>query len=302
MARLPPLLAVLLPASLVMPACEASPSRFGPGLDLQVRAAPAQLRRGGLAPDEGGPPVSQVLRPQPEITRGDATVQLRGRLGPGGVSLHLQAEGDDDHWLVAPDGYDFVVTDELLWGTQLEFSHAIAGDRVGLRLQAVDARGRAGPVQTVDFVVLPDMPPSQLLVSLGWNSAVDLDLYVELPDGTIVGPKNPTSNEPTDGVVPPPDAWMDSGVYPYDSNQQCRLDLRNREDVVWVRPPPSGTYRVYVHLFSPCDAPSVDFQVLVQRNDEVIDEVGGSQYAFDSRVHPAPGEVPGLLVLELEVP
>ncbi len=287
---------------LLLGACESSPSLFGPGLDQQVRVSQGQLIRGGLAPDSGGPTVSQVLRPQPEVARGDATVQLDGRLGPRGIALHLQAAGDEDHWQVAPKGFDFTITDELLWDAQLEFSHAIPGDRVDLLLQATDAEGRAGPVESIDFTILPDVPPSQLLVSLGWNSAVDLDLHVQLPDGTVVGPKNPNSNETVPGTVPEPDAWMQGGVYPHDSNQQCRLDLRNREDVVWVQPPPSGTYRAYVHLFSPCDEAAVDFQVVVHRQDQSDDAAGGTLYEFDSRIHPAPGEVPGLLVLEFEVP
>ena len=31
--------------------------------------------------------------------------------------------------------------------------------------------------------IQPDVPPAQLLVSLGWDAPVDLDLHVELPDG-----------------------------------------------------------------------------------------------------------------------
>lgn len=283
--------------------CEASPSAFGPGLDLQVRVAGAQLQRGGLAEDAGGPAVSQVLRPQPTVLRGEAGVELDGRLGPGGVALHIKAEGDDDHWLVAPDGFDFVIADELLWDAQLEFSHRIAGERVDVQLQAVDARGRAGPVETIDFTILPDIPPAQLLISLGWDSPVDLDLHVELPDGTIVGPKNTNSLEPPPaGQIPPPDAWMEGGVYDYDSNQQCRLDLRNRENVVWVQPPPAGRYRIFAHLFSPCEKPAVNLEVMVMLGSEVLDVAGSTLHAFDARTHPGNTDPPGLRMLEVEIP
>lgn len=286
----------------LMGACEPAPPRIDPGLDLALRVQRAGLRRGPLPPDEGGPAVTQVLRPQPAVLRGEATVELDGRLAPGGISLLLSAAGDDAHWVVAPAGFDFVITDELLWHAQLDFAHHIPGERLRVDAQAVDERGRGGPVTPIEFSLLPDVPPSELSISLGWDSAVDLDLHVEAPDGTIVGPKNPNTVEFPPGVVPPPDAWMDGGVYAFDSNQQCRFDLRNREDVVWFSPPPAGTYRVYAHLFSPCDQAAVNFRVTVMRGTEVIEEAVATQYAFDARLHPKPGEAPGLLMLEVEIP
>ncbi len=282
-------------------ACAVPDSAFGPGLDQQLRVAGAQLRRGALPRDGGGPSVTQLVRPQPEVFRGDATVELSGRLGPGGVVLNLQAEGDDKHWQLRADGFDFVVPDELLWGAQLAFSHSITVDTLPVRLQAVDERGIAGPVERTSFVVSEDIPASELLVSVAWDSAVDLDLHVETPDGTVVGAKNTSSFDPAPGEVPPADAWMDAGYIEYDSNQQCRLDLRNREDVVWLSPPPAGTYRVYVNLYSACTRASVNFSVQVQRRQDVTDEATSTLYAFDAREHPERDAAPGLLMLEFEV-
>ena len=56
--------------------CQPAPSMFGPGLDLQLRVSDAQLQQGSVAADQGGPTVSQVLRPQPLVRRGESTVQL----------------------------------------------------------------------------------------------------------------------------------------------------------------------------------------------------------------------------------
>ncbi|MBL4688231.1 MAG: hypothetical protein JKY37_26830 [Nannocystaceae bacterium] len=280
--------------------CEASASRFGPGLDLQLRVTDAQLQRGVLARDEGGPTVSQVIRPQPQVRRGEATVNLSGRLGAGGVVLNIAARGDVDHWQIAGKGFDFVVSDELLWGAQLQFSHSITANSVPVLLQAVDEDGRAGPVEETSFAIIADTPPSQLLVSLGWDSPVDLDLHVQLPDGTVVGAKNVNAFEPPDGQVPAVDAWMAGGFIDFDSNQECRLDLRNRENVVWLQAPPTGTYRVYAHLFAPCDQPVVNASVVVQRGESVEQEVFATLYEFDSREHPSDG-APGLLMLEFDV-
>ncbi len=291
----------VLAAVLLSPGCEESASKFGLGLDLQLRVHEAQLMQGGLPPDEGGPAVTQILRPQPAVVRGEATVRLSGRMGPGGVSLLMRAAGDADHWQVAPDGFDFVVADELLWGTELEFSHAVGPDELTVELQAVDAQGRAGPLSQTRFVMSDETPASRLLVSLGWDAPVDLDLHVELPDGTVVGAKNVNAFEPTPGVNPPADGAMLGGYHDYDSNQQCRLDLRNRENVVWQVDPPPGRYRVFAELFSACDAASVNLQAMVQLGEDPIETAGATMYAFDAREHSTADEAPGLLVLEFEV-
>lgn len=290
-------------AALSVVACDAAPSKFGPGLHLQLRVADAQLVRGGLGPDEGGPSVSQVLRPQPEASRGDATVMLNGRLGPGGVALHVQAVGDDDHWIRPAKGFDFVVQDELQFSARLELSHAIQSDELRIRLQAADVDGRLGPVTETSIALSPDVPPARLLISLGWDAPADVDLYVEDPSGVVIGSKNVNSYQPPAGQVPPPDAWMSGGWLDYDSNQHCELDLRNRENVMWLNAdPPPGVYRVYAHLFSPCGHPAVNMLAVVQRQGELLGSAGATQYELDSRVHPVEGEVPGLLMLEIEVP
>lgn len=295
--------ATTLLCTLALLGCESAPSKFGPGLHLQLRVASAQLVRGGLGADQGGPVVSQVLRPQPAVNRGEATVMLNGRLGPGGVALHIQAVGDPDHWILPAKGFDFVVTDELQFSARLEFSHAIQGDELRVRLQAADADGRLGPVTETSFVISPDVPAARLLISLGWDAPADVDLYVVDPGGVVIGSKNVNSYEPPPGQVPPPDAWMNGGWIDYDSNQHCQLDLRNRENVMWLNAdPPPGTYRVYAHLFSPCGQPVVNMIAVAQRDGEVVGRAGATQYEIDSRIHPVEGETPGLLLLELEVP
>ncbi len=281
--------------------CEESPSLPGMGLDLRVRVHDAQLQRGALPSEDGGPSVTQILTPQIGVRRGEGTVQLGGRLGDGGVSLLIHGVGDDDHWQVAPSGFDFVIANELLFGTELEFSHAIDTDTLEVELQAVDETGRAGAITSATFELQADVPPAELLVSLGWDAPVDLDLHVELPSGVIVGAKNINAFEPTPGVQPPPDGATLGGYHDYDSNQQCSLDLRNRENVVWQVTPPPGRYRVYAELYSACDAAAVNFEATALQGTESLADSGGTLYAFDAREHARAGEVPGLLVLEFEV-
>jgi hypothetical protein len=287
---------------LVLLGCEASPSLFGPGLHLQLRVADAQLHSGRIRGGKGGPEVSQVLRPQPEVARGDATVKLNGRLAPDGVALHIQAVGDRDHWVLPAKGYDFVVGDELQYSATLEFSHAIQTDELVVRLAAADERGRLGPVTETTFTLLPDAPPARLLVSLGWDAPVDLDLYVEDPNGVVIGTKNVNALEPVPGVVVSPESAAAGAHLVVDANEGCRIDNLNREDVVWPLAPPPGRYRVYAHLFSPCDASFANMEVAAQLDGELLVRAGATQYAFDARNHPADGRAPGLLMATFDVP
>lgn len=284
-------------------ACEPSSSRFGPGLHQQLRVAGAQLHAGAIGADQGGPRVSQVLRPQPQVTRGDATVGLGGRLSPGGVALHVQAVGDPDHWVLPAKGFDFVVADELQFAATLEFSHAIQGDELRVRLAAADADGRLGPVTETSFVIADDVPASRLQVSLAWDAPADVDLHVIDGNGVTIGAKNINSYEPPTGPAPPPDAWMQGGWLDYDSNQECRLDLRNRENILWLTAdPPPGRYQVFAHLYAPCGQAAVNMEAVVLAGGELVLRAGATQYELDSRVHWVEGEVPGLLMAEFDVP
>ncbi|MFK7927833.1 MAG: hypothetical protein AB8H79_06575 [Myxococcota bacterium] len=291
-----------LPVLATLIACSQAPSLPGPGLHQQVRVGDAQLRRGPIGADEGGPSVSQVLRPQPEAARGDADVRLDGRLAPGGVALHIQAVGDPDHWVLPASGVDFVVEDELQFSAQLELSYAIQSDTIEIDLAASDAEGRLGPLSRTTLSLLPDVPPSRLQVSLGWDTPVDLDLHVIDGNGVVIGAKNIAAYEPPAGQVGDPDAWMQGGFLDYDSNRQCSLDLRNRENVLWMQEPPSGTYTVYAHLFSPCDAPAVNLMAVVQQDGEVLVRARSTLYAFDSRTHDDENNPPGLRLVTFDVP
>lgn len=284
-------------------ACDPSVSSFGPGLHLQVRVPDGQLHSGGLGDDEGGPEVSQVQRPQAEVTRGDASVLLAGRLAPGAVALHIQAVGDADHWVLGAKGFDFVISDELQFAARLEFSHAIVEDELRVRLQAADKQGRLGPIVETVFFMTAEVPPARLLVSLAWDAPVDLDLHVRDGNGVVVGAKNINSYEAPGGALPPPDAWREGGFLDFDSNQHCELDMRNRENILWLEgQPPPGRYQVYAHLYSACGQPAVNMMSTAHLQGVLLESGAATQYEFDSRVHPASGEAPGLLLMEFDVP
>lgn len=302
--------------ALVLSGCESTSSLFGPGLDQQVRVRGGQLVHGpivdpGCDPETSpdcGPAVTSVSRSQASVKRGDGTVIVNGRLGPGGTALHVWAEGDSNHWVELPSSFDAIQPEELTYLIELEFSFAIEGEALSVHMQAADASGRLGPVTVSEFTILPDVPPAELLVSLGWDAPVDLDLHVELPDGTIVGAKNINSNVPTGN--PGDLSWMYGGYLDHDSNQECRIDSINRENVVWLDhtgspnsvPLPSGRYKVYANLFATCGVGSVNFEAVAQLNGEVIQRGASTLYEFDSRLLADDDEAPGLLLMDFEVP
>jgi hypothetical protein len=285
-------------------ACADEAADPDPGLHLKLRVADAQLIRGQLAPDGGGPAVTFVERPEPQIRRGQGDVGLRGRLAPGGVAVHIQLEGDPDHWVRPAAFFDDIVNTELVWSAQLEFSPDIQNSTTAVVLvQAADDAGRFGPVSSTRYELLPDPPPSELTVALAWDRPADLDLHLVTPDGIDINPKNVNSFVPAPpGQVDPPDAWRDGAILDFDSNQECRIDGRQIERVTYQNIPPGpGTYRVFVTLFASCGESVVSFRVAVIRSGEVLKQVTGSLYEFDARMHPREGEAPGLLVTEFQV-
>lgn len=295
--------------------CESSISTFDLGLDQQVRVTGGQLVSGPLldpgcdpATASRCPAVTEIRRNQTEVKRGDGTVGVEGRIGPGATALHVWAEGDTNHWVVLPSSFDFTVPDELTYAIKLEFSFAIQTDTLNVYMQAADTSGALGPPSIAEYTILPDVPPAALLISLGWDAPADLDLHVELPDGTIVGAKNINSTKPSS--IPGDPGYMYGGYLDLDSNQQCLIDSLNRENFVWLDhegdprnlPPPSGRYKVYANLFAPCGASSVNFEATATLAGAKLESAASTLYEFDSRLLPPVTEAPGLLLMAFDVP
>jgi len=99
-----------------------------------------------------------------------------------------------------------------------------------------------------------------VVVSLGWQAAVDLDLRVLTPTGKLVDPKHPTTADPdADDKVNPSGEGV--GALDYDSFASCKPDGRRRESLVFQSKPPAGTYLVYAGLFDACGEPGVSLDV-----------------------------------------
>lgn len=276
-----------------------------PGLDLQMRVRGAQLVRAALPAEAGGPAVTLVDVRGPRVSPGDGAVRVAGRTAGGAFALNVAIDRDDAHWVLESGLPDSEVPGELAWEALLDFSRALAPGPFQVRLQAVDGEGRPGPVAEATLEALPLYPLGALVITLEWDQNLDADLLVETPSGVLLGGKNlNTVSQPPPGGSPlPPDAFLDGGVLDQDSNANCVLDGRRRENAVWSASAPAGHYRVFAALAQTCGVDSSQFEVTVRREGELVGRALGALRASDALSYPGqPPQAPGVLALELDVP
>lgn len=287
--------AVWLAAAALLGGCSGEP--LTPGFGEPLRIAEAQFREGDLP---GLPPLTVeelnggVKAESPtvvSVSLGNALIPPRepGRSLSGLASEDSAAIGvrfadlGSGYWLLPTGSPDPVSDGALEWRFRAAFGEDAPAGRHELLLAAIDGDGRAGNQVGLTLCLLPEIPdngnacnpatrPPDLVVSLGWDSAVDLDLRVITPDGKVVDPKHPTTAvEGTDGKV---DLTTEGiGALDYDSQAGCTPDGRRRESLVFQSSPPPGTYLVYAGLFDACGQSGVTFDVSVHVASSTTDGV-----------------------------
>lgn len=189
-------------------------------------------------------------------------------VGTSSVGVRFSDLGDG-YWVLPTTNVDLFSENEIAWGGLASYARQPDAGKHELLAVAIDANGRAGVQSSLDVCLLPEVPdngnvcdpakdPPKLVISLGWNSPVDLDLRVVTPDGKIVDAKHPNSAlAGEDGKVDP--TAEGTGQLLSDSNAGCQLDGQQRENLVFQTRPPAGKYLVYANLFEACEQPSVEF-------------------------------------------
>lgn len=268
-ARLVAALALLL-VGLVAAACSGEKSESGLGEPLRVRNA--VFKEGplpGAPPDApaGGVSVTSIETASTVLRPGQGEKTLNGRASVGTVAIAVGLVGlGRGHWLLPVDGPDPLYAGELGWQLLVEIARDVSPGTKELRVVAIDAAGHAG-VQRGLAVCVPSIVPDNLnacdpanappasVVSLSWDTPVDLDLIAVAPDGRVIDAKHPRGGLTADagGGAPP---FVDR-----DSNGACSLDLVQREDLVFEAPPAAGSYLVYANLFDACGRGAVHFRV-----------------------------------------
>ena len=248
------------------------------GLGSLLRVAGAQAMGGSISdpPDQ----IPATVAPSTNsniIFPGVSNKALAGVVGPNANAAAIGVPGDDGFWLVPALAPDTVNTDSYDFNTQISFSPALghssllqhnAADgstTLTLAFRAVDDRGQFGEARTSDLKVqLNDFTGKSLVVSLIWDSPVDLDLHVLVPTSagyTEVWSKEPAATPAIVATATTPASAAD-GVLDFDSNAACTIDNRDQEDVVWTGTPPSGHYIVRVEAFSLCGLDSAGWHAL----------------------------------------
>ena len=80
-------------------------------------------------------------------------------------------------------------------------------------------------------------------ITVSWNSGADIDLYVTDPSGETLYYNEQHAHSPVGGALD------------HSARGDCRREQQNPriENAFWPSPPPTGSYRIELHYFSPCD-------------------------------------------------
>lgn len=251
------------------------------GLTEPLRFDSAQFKEGDLPGIDGGSEAAQAeanaelpglvsLSALTTVPPGAVDRSISGTATSNAVSVGLRFEDlGTGYWVLPTTTADAFTENELAWGGLASYARRPEAGKHKLLAVALDKNGRPGIQTNLDVCLLPEVPdngnvcdpskdPPKLVISLAWNSAVDLDLRVVTPDGKIVDAKHPTTAlADEDGKVDPTAEGL--GLIATDSNASCQLDGQQRENLVFQARPPAGDYLVYANLFEACDQPSVEF-------------------------------------------
>jgi hypothetical protein len=277
-----------LAAALLVPACTGPQVSAGGGATEPLVVESGQFFSGSLPGSSPIPPsgdggaaaqptgtqvvdvnvASRVIRP------GEAGMSITGHATTDAQTVAVRFSGlGSGYWVVPVSGPDPTDNGLLTWSITVDFGSDLPAGLQDLLFAAVDASGASGTQQDLPVCIDTPVPdnlnacdpsraPPAAVVSLAWDTAVDLDLIVQTPTGAVVGGKNATTASPSaDGGASTPGPG--DGVLDHDSNRNCVIDGIQREDVIWQSSPPTGTYQVWAGLFSACGQSSVRFTVSI---------------------------------------
>ena len=223
------------------------------------------------------------------------------------------------YWVVPVGAPDPQNSGELGWGIAADFGNNLPIGFRHLLFAATDKTGQSGQQLSLEVCTTAPYPdnlnacspktkPPQTILSLVWDTNVDLDLRLVTPSGSVVGGKSFSTLSASDGGIS--DTALkapDVGILDRDSNGSCVLDGLRREDVSWQGKAPPGRYQVYVNLYDACGQASVRFKVVLYLAESLPD----GTWRLNEQPALAEGEVlrnsanggsgPGLFVTEFNL-
>ena len=251
------------------------------------------------------------------VVQADAGFVLSGITSTEAVAIGIRfADLGTGYWVLPVTSQDPALPGTFTWSATADFGTGIEPGRHPLRVVAIDSAGHAGTQVETSLCVasaVPDnlsacspaaTPPSTVL-SMVWDTPVDLDLRVITPQGKIVDPKHPSTAVAVNGQVDV--TAKGTGIFDRDSVRGCVRDGYQSENLVWQDPPLLGTYFVYASLYDACGQSAVRFKVSINRPGPELD--GGTQPLISTfeltgellAVHADAGAKLGLFVTEFSV-
>jgi hypothetical protein len=276
------LLCLLLP----LLACSGQTQNSGIGEPLRVSyegTNNAQFRAGtlpGSRPLTSAETLANVAQKPPTVSLNVSGSVIResdtGFVISGSTSSEAVAVGirfshlGSGYWVLPVAGQDPTRPGTFTWSATLDFGTGIPAGFQSLLAVGIDSAGHGGTQTAQDLCVASDIPdnlsacspgakPPTTVLSMVWDTAVDLDLRVVTPQGKIVDPKHPSTALAVNGRVDP--SVPSTGLFDTDAERDCVDTGHRRENLVWQDPPEPGRYFVYASLYSACGQPSVRFTV-----------------------------------------
>jgi len=279
-------------AALAACADDASPE-LGLGDLLYVDGA--QYRPGPFPPASGGPDVLSLVPTNPTIVIGTHDQVVRGLLAPGAQAAIVGIDGARGAWIVPAGAPDFATPDDPKLTATVGFGAALPPGSFELVAAAVDGDGRIGAATSAELIAAPAVPPDgDVVVTLAWTGAADLDLHVIDGAGSEAWQGHPnTWQQPPPGTPGvDPCSWASGGILDHDANMDCARSGQTTEDVVWttrtclgrvVAPViPSGTYTVRVEVRAMCGDANAPWAVTVYRQGVVAGTARGIATPYEA--------------------
>lgn len=261
-------------ALIALAGCSGEPALSGAVEPIRVHGGAFKLGDlPGSPPEDGGaaeaPNVTLIASVNNVVTPGQSNKTLSGNVTESASAVAVRfPDLGTGYWVVVSDAPDPSAPGQLTWSMAFDVANDVPAGLHTLRFAAIDERGHAGTQSDLAVCVTgpvpdnlnacdPSIPPPAAVISLAWDSDVDLDLRVVLPSAEVVDSKHPTTAPLADGGVSPDPAK--DGIIDRDSDANCVPDHARRESLVFQGAPPPGTYLAYANLFSACGQQATRF-------------------------------------------
>lgn len=256
--------------------CDGAPYASGAGEPIWVREGTFHPGPLPSSPSASSPLVRNAGGVGSIVSQGQANLSYSGLATDDASAVAIAFPGvGTGFWVVPTGGPDVTQNGDLVFEFTVDYGPEVPYGLQTLTLVAVDADGRAGPPYRTTVCVLPEsangslaacdpeLPSPSSVVSLGWDTPVDLDLIVISPNGKVVAAKSPTTALVPAGEPVPAEVLADpsTGRLSRDSNAGCDIDGTQLESLVFPGAPPPGEYLVYANLSAACGQPYVHFEL-----------------------------------------